>query len=71
VVSIIPLVSSSGANAKMGLHFDDICTNLLATGNFSGNAFQLTDGYPACLGTPSYTAAPDVINPAVDFSRLN
>jgi hypothetical protein len=66
------VISPGGAvNAEMGLHFDDVCTQRLVTGNFTGTGFQLTDGMPACLGGPSYTAAPGTIKPTVDFSRLN
>ncbi|MBL7726057.1 MAG: hypothetical protein JNM68_00145 [Dinghuibacter sp.] len=65
------VISPGGlANAEMGLHFDDICTNLLVTGNFTGTNIQLTDGYPACLGPAAYTALPNSLRPTVDFSRL-
>jgi hypothetical protein len=60
-----------GANAEMGLHFDDVCTNLLITGNFTGTAFQLTDALPVCLGGPVPPSIPVGIKPTVDFSRLN
>jgi hypothetical protein len=59
------------ANAEMGLHYDDVCTRLLVTGNFTGTSFQLTDGLPTCLGGSFYTALPGSIRPTVDFSRLN
>jgi hypothetical protein len=58
-------------NAEAGLHFDDVCTNRLVTGNAAGNNFQLTDGLPTCLGGPLYTALPNSIKPTVDFARLN
>ena len=60
-----------GANAEMGLHFDDVCTNRLVTGNFNGTSFRLTDGLPACLGGPLPASVPVGIKPTVDFSRLN
>lgn len=60
-----------GANGEMGLHFDDVCTNLLVTGNFSGTSFQLNDGLPACLGGPVPVAPVVPIKPTVDFARLN
>lgn len=60
-----------GANAEMGLHFDDVCTNLLITGNFNGTSFRLTDALPACLGGPVPPSVPVGIKPTVDFSRLN
>jgi DNA-binding beta-propeller fold protein YncE len=60
-----------GLNTEMGLHFDCDCTFRLVTGNFSGSSYQLTDGLPACLGGPVYTALPNSIKPTVDFSRLN
>lgn len=66
------IVSPGGiANAEIGLHFDDVCVQKLVTGNFTGTGFQLTDGYPACLGPASYTALPNSLKPTVDFSRLN
>lgn len=60
-----------GANAEMGLHFDDVCTNILITGNFNGTSFRLSDGLPACLGGPVPASIPVGIRPTVDFSRLN
>jgi hypothetical protein len=60
-----------GANAEMGLHFDDVCSQRLVTGNFTGTNFQLTDGLPACLGGPLYAVIVNAIKPTVDFSRLN
>lgn len=60
-----------GANTEMGLHFDDVCTNLLVTGNFTGTSIQLNDGLPACLGGPVPVAPVVAIKPTVDFSRLN
>lgn len=60
-----------GPNAEMGLHFDDVCTNLLITGNFNGTSFRLTDALPACFGGPIPPSIPVGIKPTVDFSRLN
>jgi hypothetical protein len=60
-----------GAGAEMGLHFDDVCTNLLITGNFNGTSFRLTDALPACLGGPVPASLPVAIRPTVDFARLN
>lgn len=60
-----------GANSEMGLHFDDVCTNLLVTGNFSGTSNILTDALPACLGGPVPPSVAVPIKPTVDFARLN
>lgn len=60
-----------GPGAEMGLHFDDVCTNLLVTGNYTGPGTLLTDGLPACLGGPSYTSIASGVKPTVDFARLN
>lgn len=60
-----------GPNAEMGLHFDDVCTNLLITGNFNGTSFRLTDALPVCLGGPVPPSIPVGIKPTVDFARLN
>lgn len=60
-----------GPNTEMGLHFDDVCTNLLVTGNFAGTNIILTDALPACLGGPVPPSVPINIKPTVDFSRLN
>lgn len=60
-----------GTGAEMGLHFDDVCTNLLVTGNYTGVGTLLTDGLPVCLGGPSYTSIPSGVKPTVDFARLN
>jgi DNA-binding beta-propeller fold protein YncE len=60
-----------GANTEMGLHFDDVCTNLFITGNFTGTSIRLTDALPVCFGGPIPPSVPVNIKPTVDFSRLN
>lgn len=60
-----------GSGAEMGLHFDDVCSNLLVTGNYTGTGTLLTDGLPACLGGPVYNSIPSGVKPTVDFARLN
>lgn len=67
--TIAPGVLAAGA--EMGLHFDDVCTNLLVTGNYTGIGTLLTDGLPACLGGPAYTSISGGVKPTVDFARLN
>lgn len=58
-----------GPDAEMGLHFEDACTNLLVTGNYTGKTRILTDALPVCLGGPVPPSVPLNIKPTVDFAK--